>query len=204
MRTHGKITHWNSQKAYGFITPASGDKRVFVHVRAFMQKGHEPAVDQRVTFELSTNRQGRPCAARVSLLGEEPAKRHMRNDKKFYSAGAVGFLVIVGLSVLTAALPLAVLLVYLAASALSYFLYAWDKDSAKRGAQRTAENTLHLFDLLGGWPGAMAAQQVLRRKSSKKEFRFVFWMTVVINCVVFAWLFTDAGQRALRSILASI
>lgn len=69
MRSQGKITHWNQQKAYGFITPASGEKRVFVHVRAFMQKGHQPEVDQRVTFQMATDRQGRPCAALVDLLG---------------------------------------------------------------------------------------------------------------------------------------
>jgi uncharacterized membrane protein YsdA (DUF1294 family) len=86
----------------------------------------------------------------------------------------------------------------------SYFFYAWDKSSAQRDAWRTKESTLHLVDLLGGWPGAMAAQQVLRHKSSKKEFRVIFWITVVINCGVFAWLFTDAGQRTLLGILASI
>jgi len=35
MRTNGKITHWNAEKGYGFITPSSGAQQVFVHIRAF-------------------------------------------------------------------------------------------------------------------------------------------------------------------------
>jgi cold shock CspA family protein len=35
MRTQEKITHWNQQKAYGFITPSTGTNRIFVHIRAF-------------------------------------------------------------------------------------------------------------------------------------------------------------------------
>jgi uncharacterized membrane protein YsdA (DUF1294 family) len=35
--------------------------------------------------------------------------------------------------------------------------------------------------LLCGWPGALLAQQVLRHKSAKGEFRAVFWVTVVLN-----------------------
>jgi uncharacterized membrane protein YsdA (DUF1294 family) len=32
-----------------------------------------------------------------------------------------------------------------------------------------------------GWPGALLAQQWLRHKSAKQEFRAVFWVTVVLN-----------------------
>jgi len=39
MRNQGKITHWNEQKAYGFITPSSGAKQVFVHIRFGLRKG---------------------------------------------------------------------------------------------------------------------------------------------------------------------
>jgi hypothetical protein len=35
MRVKGKITHWNGQKGYGFITPSAGEKQVFVHISSF-------------------------------------------------------------------------------------------------------------------------------------------------------------------------
>jgi len=44
-------------------------------------------------------------------------------------------------------------------SLLSYLMYWLDKEAAQSGAQRTPESTLHLVDLLGGWPGALVAQQ---------------------------------------------
>ena len=47
-------------------------------------------------------------------------------------------------------------------SALSIGMYALDKSAAKKGGQRTPENTLHLLSLGGGWPGAMYAQQLLQ------------------------------------------
>ncbi|MEZ9823063.1 DUF1294 domain-containing protein [Shewanella sp. 10N.286.45.A1] len=35
--------------------------------------------------------------------------------------------------------------------------------------------------MLGGWPGALLAQQVLRHKSEKTSFKIVLWLTVVSN-----------------------
>jgi uncharacterized membrane protein YsdA (DUF1294 family) len=47
------------------------------------------------------------------------------------------------------------------------------------GAIKTPESNLHLLALAGGWPGALFAQQFLRHKSAKAEFRGTFWVTVV-------------------------
>jgi uncharacterized membrane protein YsdA (DUF1294 family) len=78
---------------------------------------------------------------------------------------------------------------YLIISLLAFIVYAKDKAAAKKGSWRIPESTLHLLSLLGGWPGALIAQQTLRHKSKKEPFRFIFWITVFLNCVVFALLF---------------
>ena len=57
-----------------------------------------------------------------------------------------------------------------------------DKISAESGRWRTPETTLHLFALIGGWPGALLAQRKYRHKTRKVSFRRVFWMTVALNC----------------------
>ncbi|ASM76102.1 hypothetical protein VITFI_CDS0323 [Vitreoscilla filiformis] len=44
---------------------------------------------------------------------------------------------------------------------------------------------MHAIALLSGWPGALIAQQFLRHKSVKAEFRQVFWATVVLNVIAF-------------------
>jgi len=85
------------------------------------------------------------------------------------------------------------LLVYLAASSITFIAYAWDKSAAKNGRWRTQESTLHLLSLAGGWPGALVAQKVLRHKSRKQSFQFTFWVTVVINCGTLGWVFSSFG-----------
>ena len=194
MRTAGKITHWKADKGYGFITPGSGAKQVFVHIRAFANRNHQPAINQLVTFALSTDKQGRPCAVRVVLAGEKAPERIKRNDGTLMIAGALLFLVAVGFSVFAGPIPFIVLVVYLGMSSLTYLVYYFDKSAAKSNGQRTSEDTLHGLSLLGGWPGAMIAQQTFRHKSSKKSFRAVFWVTVIANCCVYFWLFTSSGS----------
>ena len=67
------------------------------------------------------------------------------------------------------------------ASVACFILYALDKSAARQGRRRTPERTLLLLGLAGGWPGALAAQQLLRHKSSKLSFLAKFWLTVLLN-----------------------
>jgi uncharacterized membrane protein YsdA (DUF1294 family) len=83
-------------------------------------------------------------------------------------------------------------------------MYAVDKSAAKRGDWRTQESTLHFLSIAGGWPGAIVAQQKLRHKSKKQSFRVVFWVTVLLNCGAFVWLFTPTGAATLRSLIDSL
>jgi cold shock CspA family protein len=50
------------------------------------------------------------------------------------------------------------LAVYPSMSLVAYLMYARDKLSAIRGTWRVPESSLHLAELLGGWPGAYVAQ----------------------------------------------
>ena len=45
-----------------------------------------------------------------------------------------------------------------------------------------------LLALIGGWPGALVAQQVFRHKSRKVVFQFALWTTVALNCGALIWL----------------
>jgi uncharacterized membrane protein YsdA (DUF1294 family) len=81
-----------------------------------------------------------------------------------------------------------ILSLYTALSLITFALYAFDKSAARRGRWRIPEYLLHLLALLGGWPGALAVQQVIRHKSRKLRFQVVFWLTVAINGCVLWWL----------------
>ena len=93
-----------------------------------------------------------------------------------------------GASVL-AGLPAAVPALYLCLSAVTFGAYARDKSAAVRKGARTPEAALHLWALAGGWPGALAAQQLLRHKSAKGGFIAVLWLCIAVNCALLLALF---------------
>jgi uncharacterized membrane protein YsdA (DUF1294 family)/cold shock CspA family protein len=204
MRTKGKITTWNDEKGFGFITPMSGGNQVFLHIKAFGNRNRRPEINQLVTYAISSDAKGRPCAIRATLAGERLPERIKRPNDSLLVVVAVIFLLIVGVSVFAAKMPPLVLAVYMSASLLTFIMYAVDKSAAQKGAWRTEERTLHLLSLVGGWPGALIAQQKLRHKSKKQSFRSVFWLTVLLNCGVFVWLLTPTGAGALRALLATV
>lgn len=152
-----------------------------------------------MTYALAKDAQGRSRAVNATLPGD----RLLVPKNKRGAAGAMMiagvFLTLVALSVLTGKLPPLILWAYLLISLITFFVYAFDKTAAKKGAWRTQESTLHLLSLFGGWPGALIAQEKLRHKSKKQSFRFVFWMTVLLNVGVFFWMFTPTGSSTLQS-----
>ena len=204
MRTRGKITSWNDEKGFGFITPGTGGKRVFIHIKAFGNRNRRPEVNQTVTFALSADKQGRPCAVNATLAGDRLTQKAKQSNGSVSIIVAVFFFVIVGTSVLAGKIPPLILAFYIVASLLTFIMYAVDKSAAKKGKWRTEENTLHLLSLAGGWPGALVAQQKLRHKCKKRSFRSVFWVTVLLNCTVLVWLVTPTGATALQSLVAGV
>lgn len=199
MRQKGKIRTWNDEKGFGFIVPNEGGKDVFIHISAFSNRNRRPETGQMVTYELSADTKGRRQATKATLPGD----RLVRPKKKVGAKGAFIvsgiFLAILCASVLMNKLPALVFWVYLGLSVVTFLWYGFDKTAAKDGAWRTPESTLHWLSVLGGWPGALIAQQTLRHKSKKQSFRTVFWFTVVVNCLALAWMHTPDGGSVVQS-----
>ena len=63
-------------------------------------------------------------------------------------------------------------------SILIYFILAHDKKSAQASKWRVPETSLHLYELLGGWPGSFMAQRRFRHKISKVTYQVTFWLIV--------------------------
>jgi cold shock protein len=64
---NGTVKWFNSTKGYGFITPSSGDKDVFVHISAVERAGLRTLNEgQVVEYELVTNR-GRTSAENLKV-----------------------------------------------------------------------------------------------------------------------------------------
>ena len=90
-------------------------------------------------------------------------------------------------------LPLGILVLYLIASVAAAAAYRVDKSAAQSGRWRTAESTLHVLALMGGWPGALVAQRIFRHKSRKRSFRVAFLATVALNCSALLWFWWATG-----------
>lgn len=71
--------------------------------------------------------------------------------------------------------------VYAAMSLVTLIAYALDKRRAISRGRRIPERTLHLLELLGGWPGALIAQQAFRHKRRKGRYLAVFTLIVAIH-----------------------
>ncbi|NOX42700.1 MAG: DUF1294 domain-containing protein [Gammaproteobacteria bacterium] len=199
MRTKGKITSWNDEKGYGFIAPVLGGERIFIHINAFKDRSRRPDIGQIVSYDISSDKQGRSCASKATRVGDK-VKKHKKNGNLLVAASTV-FISVVAIAVLAGKLPPIILAYYIVISLITYALYASDKAAAKKGNWRTSENTLHTFSFAGGWPGALIAQEKLRHKSRKESFRFVFWVTVLCNIAAFIWLFTSTGVSVLNAML---
>jgi uncharacterized membrane protein YsdA (DUF1294 family)/cold shock CspA family protein len=206
MRYQGKVTSWKDDQGFGFITPNGGGEPVFLHIKAFARRGRRPVEGVIVTYEQATDAKGRARAENVAFV--EARSRVTASAGKSSGRGmpmlAVVFFAFVGAGALAGKLPLAVVGLYVGASLLAFVVYAWDKSAARGGHWRTAENTLHMIALFGGWPGALVAQRVLRHKSSKASFQTMFWATVLINCGLLGWSLTAKGAEVLRSVLAGV
>ena len=139
-------------------------------------------------YEVALDSKGRLNAQHVAYVSRTARKAATKPKvplsqlKSHYSIWLIiaYFAFVLALS-MTAQWPWWGVLAIAALSLLTYVVYAVDKGAAQRNGQRVPENNLHLLAVLGGWPGALLAQQNLRHKSIKQPFRRVFWFTVVMN-----------------------
>ncbi|MCU0763695.1 MAG: cold shock and DUF1294 domain-containing protein [Hydrogenophaga sp.] len=201
MRFTGKLTAWNDDRGFGHIEPAQGGEPVFVHISAWPRGLGRPQLNQAVSFEVEQGPKGKRARAVQPVVSRSAAPQTPRAQTRQRSRqtgtaqwGTTTLLAIPAFVVLFAVvavlwkLPLWVAGLYVGCSAATFLVYAVDKAAAGRGAWRTPESNLHVLALAGGWPGALVAQQVLRHKSSKRDFRAVFWATVVLNVLGFVVL----------------
>jgi uncharacterized membrane protein YsdA (DUF1294 family)/cold shock CspA family protein len=201
VRYQGKITDWKDDKGFGFVTPNGGGPRVFVHIKSFSNRQSRPIGNELVTYELTSDARGRPQGVDIAFVGDRPTSppRTALGPEVGALIFAATFLALVVGMVAMDKLPLMVLIAYFVASCVAYLAYVFDKAASLKGQWRTPESTLHLFSLVGGWPGAMLAQQTLRHKTQKLSFQVTYWVTVVLNCAALGWLLSPTGMRTVKS-----
>ena len=231
MRKDGKVLRWDAERAFGFIRSPDTAADIFFHIKDFRGAGAPQqgmtvrfeeihvggkgprAVNVQTEQVLSlapktgtaahaTRRQPSP---RRTATGS--ASQRTPNDAAPSSAAAPVLLLMLAWAALivwaswAGRLPVMAAPIALLLNLVTFFVYWVDKHAAQTGQWRTAENTLHLFSLVGGWPGAWCAQQVLRHKSKKASFRSAYWLTVALHCIVLTGILFS---RRLQGLLLNI
>lgn len=84
---------------------------------------------------------------------------------------------------------IAVLAIYALMSLITVAFYGLDKYRATTGGWRIPERTLHTLELIGGWPGALVAQQVFRHKRQKTRFMGIFYAIVAMHVLIWVGAF---------------
>ena len=185
MRQHGKIAKWNDERGFGFITAAEARDSLFVHVSAFPRSDRRPNVNEAVSYTVGFDSHGRPQANDVQFIvgrnGGSP-RQALRPNVVLPIAFTTSFLIALVPLVVIGWLEITWLVLYYGASIITYISYSRDKKAAENAARRTRELSLHLMSLVGGWPGALIAQVLLRHKTRKPSFLVGYWLTVIVNC----------------------
>lgn len=204
MEQQGILRSWNDEKGFGFIRAENRD--YFVHISS-VRGERRPLQGESVYFVAGKDKQGRLCAehmrsaelsidrpnirrkANTTPNSQAKSAPHRRrhpsniNLKKSLTllVGVCAIPVLGAWQAFTQQGLLWPLLLYLGMSLLSLWQYARDKHNAQTNAWRIPEKQLHTVELLGGWPGALLAQQLLRHKTQKASYQGVFWLIVLIH-----------------------
>ncbi len=210
MRQAGRITNWNDGKGFGFVTPHDGGSRAFVHIKAFQAAMRRPLEGDLISYATAVDAKGRINATDVRFAGQriQPASASRTATRRKPAmriprlAMGLAFLLLAFALMVMGKVPAALALGYLLMSGVSYIAYVLDKDAAgKPKRQRTPEATLHMLDVLGGWPGALIAQQQMRHKTVKTSFQIGFWISVLANLALVTWLWRSGVAAALRDVV---
>ena len=195
MRYQGKISVWKDDQGFGFVSPNGGGLKAFVHIKAFLKHSSRPFEGDLITYELAKDDKNRYYAKNIQFVSEPSTSIKYYKSSLIPTYFAFFFLVLLFLLTLNKLASLNLFAIYLFASVITFVMYAIDKQAAKNNSQRTPENTLHLLSFIGGWPGAIFAQKILRHKSKKEAFQTTFWVTVILNFLAVVWLlFSDGGK----------
>ncbi|MDP0491482.1 MAG: DUF1294 domain-containing protein [Verrucomicrobiota bacterium JB023] len=170
---NGKLVEWNDERGFGWVE-AEG-QRVFAHISEFGEGQPRPRKGDRVTYRLGKDGKGRRQAKGILMK---------RTSSLRGSLSRLAFLVLLVLPILAGGkllpqwwlVPTGMVVM----SVITWSAYRDDKRRSQAAEWRVRESTLHLLELLGGWPGAFFAQRRFRHKVSKGKFLFVFWLIVTL------------------------
>ncbi len=73
MRIEGRLSKWDDDRGFGFITPSQGTPEIFVHISAFPKDGQRPVIGEMLTFEIELDNSGKKRAKNL-VCPERPVR----------------------------------------------------------------------------------------------------------------------------------
>ncbi|GAB2907591.1 DUF1294 domain-containing protein [Rheinheimera gaetbuli] len=211
MQLSGTVVFWRDDKGFGFVKCDQTQQQLFFHIRDQAGGSNRPEPGDTLQFTQGSDKRGRPIASHWQLAASSKTGRNKTQAPASISSAAdiqqasqlsllfrITFLIAVVLALLFGKLLYVLPLLYIEASLMTYWLYKTDKEAAiARHGNRLAEQSLQLYALIGGWPGAYIAQQQLAHKRSKLSFRREFGFVILGNTLLVGWLLSPWGQAFL-------
>ena len=164
MRDQGRLVEWFDEKGYGFIQPNDASKdRVFLHIKDFARQGPRPIVGCALEYTVLLDGDGRYRAQQVTYLKASQTKKNVSKPKlskqpaqklKPMQIACIGYILALAVFTIAGLLSGMVLLFISIINAITYWMYAQDKEAALQGNRRVPEQTLHLLSFLGGMAGS--------------------------------------------------
>jgi cold shock CspA family protein len=127
----GTISTWNAEKGFGFITPESGGKDLFAHIKDYSREHKPPVKGLEVAYSISADPKGRRCAVEV-----RPVRGHKNNGRELRQKTIAivllsGFTIVLFSLLLSGQIPVEIAGVYVVMSAIAFAMYAKDKNAAE-------------------------------------------------------------------------
>lgn len=207
-KVQGKLVSWNDEKGFGFVKVSKAVPDVFVHVSEFDNRARKPVIGDSIRFILGKDSEGRLQGSNITFKGERSKRASKPRKSSKPRKLKLSFAILIAclyFAALAAAIviwqqTIYILVSHIAFSFLTFSSYAKDKYQAEKKRWRVKESRLHFYSLIGGWPGALVAQQMLRHKTSKLSFQSTFWLSVLLSLGVTAYFHTEEGMQMLNSI----
>lgn len=177
MTTHlARIIEWDEDLGYGFL--AHQTDRIFLHTRNFKNRHRTPGLGDTVLYQVGIDDRKREIAANAVLLRCGGLFHHLK------PAWPSLFLVLPVVALLFAPLPYPFWYSLAYIFTISVITYVITRHTYRRSCashKLPADTTLHLFELIGGWPGSYVAQKTHSIPKRRLGYRMAFW------AIVFLW-----------------
>lgn len=194
MAISGVVSEWNDQKGYGFISVNDEPIKIVFHIGDLSGHSVRPKVQEKVTFTLAKDGRGNLRATDV----------HRPITFGFPFALVIWFITMFVASLYLLHYPTFMISYLLLISGTAYSLYALDKVVSNHSRWQIPESLFHLTSILGGWPGAVLAQSLLRHKPISPSFNACFWLSVLLSLTLYVWSLTPKGRVDLQALLTTL